>query len=361
MKSAPYVPIMRVLPGDMEGVRHASYNAQRITRPLFVIVEPRPRDSDSGGSFVVSAANSIVRSWRLKGTPFVELFDVPPADDGDWFSTEHPLVLLHKYLKGLNVPFVPVAPIYRQGDYLDAYLTAVRAGGIGMGTRLYASELEEPDKTVEKIFALSRAAACQNSAVDLIIDLERIRPDQLKSRRSEVLDFLSALDLVKPFRSLTLAGSSLPENLEDIPVDEDRDVPRLDLSLWRDVRIARGPSGLLGYGDYVSVRPEYEDRQSSFGNINAKLVYTMENVTRILRGHSSKLERLEFQYPKLSRRLVSSGVIPKAGFSWGDDRIAACAANRWVSGQPVSWISVATSHHFEFVSAQVARELGMIS
>lgn len=360
MNPALYVPIMRVLPGDMEGIRHASYNSQRFTRPLFVIVEPRPRKSDFSKNFLVNAADLIVKSWRLKGIPFVELFDVPRAEAGDWFSTEHPLVLLNKYLRGLSVPFVPVTPIYRKGEYLDAYLSAVKAGEIGMGVRLYADDLEEPNKTVERISAISRAADCQNSIVDLIIDLVRIRPDQLASRRAQVLDFLSAIDLVEPYRSVILGGSSLPENLDDIPVDEVRDIPRFDLMLWRDVRMARGASCLLGYGDYVAVRPEYEDRQSSFGNINAKLVYTMENVTRILRGHSSKKEKLEFQYPKLSRRLVSSGVLPEAGFSWGDDRIAACAADRWVSGQPVTWISVATSHHLELVPAQVARELGMI-
>lgn len=361
MNPALYVPIMRVLPGDMEGARHASHNAQRFMRPLFVIVEPRPRESDPAGSFVVNAANLIVKSWRFKGTPFVELFDVPSEDDGDWFPREHPLILLHQYLKGLGVPFVPVTPIYREGDYLDAYLSVVGAGGIGMGVRIYTNDLEDPEETVEKVSALSRAADCPNSEADLIIDLERIRPGQLASLRSQVLDFLSATDLVKPYRSITLAGSSLPKNLDDIPMDEDRDVSRLDLTLWRDVRMARGASRLLGYGDHVAVRPEYEDRQSNFGNINAKLVYTMEEVTRIVRGHSSKNEKLEFQYPKLARRLISSGVLRENGFSWGDDRIAACAANRWVSGKPVTWISVATSHHFELVPAQVARELGMVS
>jgi len=344
----------------MEGVRHASHDAQRLTRPLFVIVEPRPRKSDAGSNFVVNAVKLIAKSWQLKGTSFIELFDEPSADDRDWFPTDHPLVLLHKYLKGLGVPSIPVTPIYREGDYLDAYHVAVKAGGIGMGIRLYADDLEEPNRTVEKISAISRASDCQNSEVDLIIDLARIRPGQLATRRSQVLDFLSTTDLVKPYRSITLAGSSLPENLDDIPVDEDRDVPRLEMKLWGEVRVARRTSHLLGHGDYVAVRPEYEDKQSSFGNINAKLVYTMENFTRILRGHSSKKEKLEIQYPNLSRRLVSSGVFSNAGFSWGDKQIAACAANRWVSGLPATWVSIATSHHLELVSTQVARELGII-
>src|SRR5712691_461920 len=108
MNQPAYVPFMRVLEGDMDGLRHVSRAAQGRTRPYFEIVKTRPRRSDRGTSFVARAAVWIVDTWRFKGPAFLELFDEPGAEEHNWFpSQDHTLVLLHRYLRQSNVTAIP--------------------------------------------------------------------------------------------------------------------------------------------------------------------------------------------------------------------------------------------------------------
>lgn len=67
-------------------------------------------------------------------------------------------------------------------------------------------------------------------------------------------------------------------------------------------------------------------------------------------------EKLEFQYPKLARRLLAGGAFERAAFSWGDAQIAACASCPEGFGMPVTWVAITTSHHVEFVRVQLAQE-----
>jgi len=93
----------------MEGLRLVSIDAKRVTHPLFVIVKPRKRDSDRDGNFVAKAADLIADTWRFGGVPFVELYDEPDHTEKDWWSFDHPLVLLHRYLRSRQVKAIPVA------------------------------------------------------------------------------------------------------------------------------------------------------------------------------------------------------------------------------------------------------------
>lgn len=356
MDQSSYMPVTPVLPGDMEGLRRVSFDAKRVTHPLFVIVKPRKRDSDQEGSFVAKAADLIADTWRFGGVPFVELYDEPETTDKDWWLSEHPLVLLHRYFRNRQIRAIPVTATDRKGEYRDAVCTTAKEMGNGLAVRLYENDLELPTETIAVLAKIAEDSACSEAKIDLLIDLKRIHFPQLPAMRSRVLDFLAALDSRAPFRSVTLAGSSVPLNLDGIPELEDRNVPRLEWRLWRDVRVARGNHRSPSFGDYRTVRPEYDDRVKGFKHINAKIFYTAAEFLRVVRGQSRMKERLELQYPRLARRLIVGGAFEGTEFSWGDAQIAACA--RWPEGfgMPAKWIAITTSHHVEFVRVQLAQE-----
>lgn len=322
MNKPGYVAVMRVLQGDMEGLRYASQTAQGRTRPCFEIVKSRPRKSDRGANFVARAADLIVDTWRLKGPAFVELFDQPDPEESNWFpSEEHTLVLLHRYLQQKGVTTIPTTSLDRTGPYRDAFLEVARIAPAGVAARLYTDDLELPSISIAALRRFGIDTTRKNSEIDLLLNLRRIKPEQINSLRSEVLNFLSAIDAEPSYRSITLIGTSVPEGLSGVvPEGEDRDVLRCELQLWREVCAAR--NSLIGLGDYGIVRPEYDDRNKGFQNINAKILYTAEKATHVVRGKSRKKERLEDQYPDLARRLTKSGVFRGAEFSWGDARIA---------------------------------------
>lgn len=356
MDQSSYVPVTPVLPGDMEGLRLVSIDAKRVTHPLFVIVKPRKRDSDQDGSFVAKAADLIVDTWRFGGLPFVELYDEPDAEDKDWWSFEHPLVLLHRYLRNRQVKTIPVTATDRKGEYRVAVCTVAKEMGNGLAVRLYENDLEIPAETIAVLAKIAADSDCSEAKIDLLIDLKRIHFPRLPEMRSRVLDFLAALDSKPTYRSVILAGSSIPLDLAGIPELQERNVPRLEWQLWRDVRVARGNRRSPSYGDYRTVRPEYDDRIRGFKHINAKIFYTTPEFLRVVRGQSRMKEKLEFQYPKLARRLIAGSAFAGSAFSWGDAQIAACA--RWPEGfgMPAKWIAITTSHHVELARVQLAQE-----
>lgn len=356
MSQALYVPFIQVIEGDMEGLSHASPIAQGRVCPYFEIVKTRPRKTDRSASFVACAADLIAKTWSHKGPAFVELFDEPGDEEDDWFpSSDHTLFLLHRYLLQQNVFVIPTIALYRTGLYRAAFLVAARIASAGVGIRLYADDLELPSETIIKLRELGSETQSPNSDIDLIINLQRIKPDQLNFLRTRLLDFLATLSREAPYRSITLVGTSIPEKLtEVVPANEERHVLRLELQLWRDVCASLGKQ--IALGDYLVVRPEYDDRIVNFADINAKIAYTTEESTYLIRGQSKKKERLEDQYRKLARRLVQSGIFQGAESSWGDARIADYAQRGYASGAPKNWIVICIAHHIELVSTQVARE-----
>jgi hypothetical protein len=288
--------------------------------------------------------------------PFVELYDEPDTTDKDWWAFDHPLVLLHRYLRSRKVQVIPVTATDRKGEYRDAVCTAAKEIGNGLAVRLYENDLELPEETFGVLAKIAADSGCSEAMIDILIDLKRIHFPRLPEMRSRVLDFLAALDSRAPYRSVTLAGSSVPLDLSGIPEKQERNVPRLEWRLWREVRLARGTRRAPSFGDYRTVRPEYDDRIKGFKHINAKIFYTTAEFLRVVRGQSRMKEKLELQYPQLARRLIAGGALEGFAFSWGDAQIAACA--KWPEGlgMPVKWIAITTSHHVEFVRLQLAQE-----
>jgi hypothetical protein len=340
----------------MEGMRNTSSRVHLFTRPLFVIVKPRSRKTDIGKDFVLKAADQLVETWRARGVPFVELFDEPEKRAADWWSSDHPVALLHRYLRNRGVSAVPVTATDRHGDYATAVSVAVKEGKQGLAIRLYENDLEIPTETLSLVGEIAAGAGCAQSSVDLLLDLQRIQFPRIPELRSRVLDLLAAIERGPNFRSITLIGSSVPADLSGVPEYEQRDVIRLELRLWREIEQARKGRFALGYGDYGVVRPEYDDRKRGFKHINAKIFYTTPEFTRVFRGRSRMKEKLESQYVKLAQKLYQSEVFRGSEFSWGDSRIAACARRLDECSMPGAWIAFATSHHVEVVSEQFARE-----
>src|SRR5438552_1891743 len=103
---ANYVPVIRVLEGEMEGARRADVVTQQETTPLFEIVKPA-RKSDRTEQYLGKAVDLVVMTWARRGPCFVELYDPPPLD-ASWWSSGHPLVLLHRSLRLRAVTTIPV-------------------------------------------------------------------------------------------------------------------------------------------------------------------------------------------------------------------------------------------------------------
>jgi hypothetical protein len=354
---ADYVPILPALPADTRGAACTSRRTQQGMRPLFVIVKSRSRTTEEKPHFVVQAAERIVKSWRLKGSPFIELYDEPDPSDPGWWPHDHTLILLHRFFRSQDIWAIPVIATDRSGPYLEAFTEVVKSNQSGLCVRLYDDDLELPQESINRIGQIATGSGCTNAEIDIIIDLKRILPARQAHLRTAVLDFLSALDLEQPFRSIVLAGSSVPIDLSGIPENGTRDVPRYEYRLWQEIRSARGARRFPALGDYGTVRPEYDDRRGSHKHLNGKLLYTCEGATRVFRGESRAKRKLHLQYADIAKRVARDAVFSGMSCSWGDEQIANAARTRSASGDPATWVAYSTSHHLDFVCSQAMKEI----
>jgi hypothetical protein len=347
----PYTVLTRVLEGEMNGLARVSDDSVRRTMPYFEVVKRRDDHPDNQEARLVDAAERIANTWRLRGPAFVEIYDAMVVQS-DWWERNHPILGFYEYLQHRNVEAVPTTALDRRGDYRAAFVRAVRTLGTGIGIRIYADELEMPDRTLADVVSLLSEAGVSASETDLVLNLERVRPDQLSKMRGLILDFFaSAYQTVQP-RSVTLIGSSVPEDLSAVTEDGEALVRRLELALWRDVGMGAWRRGLpLRLGDYGVVRPEYVDKRGPFPNINARLMYTVPEGILLLRGCSRKKVPLDEQYGRLASKLAGHRYF-RDSMSWADRFVRASAHGAAASGQPSKWISVCTARHVEFACLQ---------
>lgn len=360
MALRPYTVVTRVLEGETSGLLRVSDNAVHRTMPYFEVVRRRDDTEDNQESRLVEAAERIADTWRFRGPAFVEIYDAIPRESG-WWERGHPIAGFYKYLRHRGVEVVPTTSLDRSGDFRNAFIDTAKALGNGLGARLYSDDLELPENTVGNLVELLADANIAASQLDVVINLERLRSDQLGSLRGAVIDFFAAIYRVIEPRSITLIGSSVPENLSGIPENGEAHVRRLELSMWRDVGMGAWRRGLpLRLGDYGVVRPEYVDRKGPFPNINARLIYTVSDGMFVLRGCSRKKVPLDEQYGKLASKLAAHRDFSDS-MQWADRMIRASARAASASGQPKRWISVCTSRHVEYASTQTEEILANAS
>jgi hypothetical protein len=327
--------------------------------PYFEVVKRRDDNEDNQESRLVEAADRIADTWRHRGPAFTEIYDAVPKESG-WWHRGHPILGFYEYLRSRGVEVIPTTALDRIGDYRQAFVQAVRRLENGMGIRLYSDDLEIPERTVKELVEFFSQAGIESTKVDLVVNLERVRSDQLSLLRGQILDFFAALYRTVTPRSLTLIGSSVPENLSAVPENGEALVRRLELGIWRDVGMGAWRRGLpLRLGDYGIVRPEYADKKGPFPNINARLIYTVPDGMLVLRGCSRKKLALDEQYGRLASKLSKHQYF-RDSMNWAD-RFVRASVHGVASGQPSKWISVCTSRHVEFASSQTEEILASVS
>lgn len=346
-----YVAVFQVLSAEMDGVQHISDNVIQNTCPLFRIV--KSRNAEVPEKYLGRAVESIANSWRGRGVAYVELIDTPVLDS--LWAVDHSLVLIHRALSNEGVPTIPVVATHHlNDDHYKAVVTVAKGDKRGIGVRLYESDLEVPEETIKYIKKLAKDADTNLSSIDVLIDFERLLISRLPAIRALTLDFLSALDSSFNCRSVTVIGSSIPPDLDAIPHNSVRLIPRLEMVLWRQLVEARKERGIPRFGDHLITRADYVDVGGPFPNINAKILYTTNDGILIFRGQSRKKERLENQYTRLARSIINNKEIYSGrNFSWGDRLLDQYANGAMSSGTPSKFIAIGTSHHLTLVSAEV--------
>ena len=88
--------------------------------------------------------------------------------------------------------------------------------------------------------------------------------------------------------------------------------------------------------------------------MSANLRYTLEEEWLIFKGRNVRDYGYE-QFNGLCRTLLQHKEYSGATFSWGDNYISQCAADKGGPGNASTWRKVGNSHHLSFVVYQLSK------
>ncbi len=356
-----YVPLLRARMGELNALAELGTPSRAKMTPLFDIpglqwdyekeAPAKPIDEHIPG-----IAGKIQKVWG-DATCFIDLLEV----DGELMvSGTHPLMVLFQEASELGMSAIPVVGIQRSTKYLNSVRDVIRRSQRGVCIRVDNNDLENPGALSNGLNELLSFLGLTRQQCDLIFDLKFIMPETRGPLVFAMNTILSLLPGIEAWRTLTLAGSSFPDSLMNVPSGTLYQLPRVEWDLWTTIVNRGGVPRLPTYGDYAisNPSPSGEGVDPRIMRMSANLRYTLDNSWLLLKGRNVRDHGYE-QFRDLCRMLVESdGLFKGKDFSWGDNYIYEAAMNAGGPGNATTWRKVGTSHHLAQVKHQLANLFG---
>jgi hypothetical protein len=352
-----YVPILKGKEGEFAALEVLTTDVRRQLMPLVEI--PRvpydyanERPARSLDEHVSGIANRLSQCWRDH-----QLYlDLP------WFEDEEHLrdgrVALAAVLADCaraRLRVVPVVSRASSTSYLAAAGRHSETHRSGVCMRLLVEDFEddvEPNGLVDRM--LAGLGGTRTSMVDLLLDLEDLRPD---TKRAVLIarSLFSMIPRRDEWRRIILAAASFPEDLSDVGAATISTLPRHEWELWQILQRRPGilPRPELIFGDYGISHPIPKELDPRIMLMSANIRYTASNAWLVVKGRNVRQYGFD-QYFELSKLLVDREEYCGSDFSWGDRYIADCAEGVQGPGNATTWRKVGTNHHLTLVTRQLA-------
>lgn len=368
-KEPAYVPILKWKRGEQMALRDLPRSARRKIFPL-IEVQDRPFDWDRGdvGAYTISwpdhlkkVVDAAVKYWGGDEEIAVD----QPIEDGDDMAGESAWRYLFESLWQAGVAAVPVVSSLASELEVDTLRKLKAPARVnGRFVLRFQGSRDDDDILLDSISswfrAMLRRLRVDHESIDAILDLGYLSDEganllgpmsnmELVERCAEII---TSIGLQGPWRSLTLAAGSFPENLAGLPVGLHR-LARRDWQLYRLVNQEVSRRHRLGYGDYGVNYTDVLDIDPRLVRMSASLRYTHTKDWIVYKARSVRSHGFE-QYRDLCRLLVNSeDQYMGDSFSKGDANYAAVASGEVGPGNATIWRRDATNHHVHMVISQL--------
>lgn len=354
LTAGQYVPALLTKRGEQVGLQQTAGTTRAALTPLFVA---HPVDWDfekdqpkkSVQQHLSRLPEHLAGCWPGRSA-FVDLEFLPddPMDDG-----RHPLTWLVEESAGRGIGLVPAASPGRSAAYLNAVRDLVAGRHADLCLRLRYEEW--PSVLGEtQLRDFLRAMGVPHERTHLVLDLgDDVGDAALAALTAQLL----AHGPWSAWKSLVVLGTGMPRML---PAGAGtHPVPRREWVLYRQLlrngRLPRRPV----FGDYGVAHPDpTQDVDPRIMNVSASLRYTTTDQWLAVKGGLFKGSG--------GRSLGADAVPPVCRvLAAHPDYLGPghCAFERWIDdvvhgresgGNPQKWRSMATSHHLQFVTDQLA-------
>ncbi len=221
-----YIPIVRWKQGEKRAIRLVSQPMARDVWPLIAVTEDTFVDlPETITREPVTAsfefADSVFKHWGNRPF-FLDASEIPPSDAGT-----DPLISAAAECRKLGANLTPATTLDAHHSYEAAVIRVAQTDSCGVLLRVNLREF-----TSAADWASSWPHALNQT--DLLIDLE--------GNVGAISDLGPALEFGfrnlhrgDEWRSVTVAGTSMPANFSDYEKDDEHFIPRLEWTLWQQL------------------------------------------------------------------------------------------------------------------------------
>jgi hypothetical protein len=347
MTSTLYVPILKWKQGEQGAIKEMSSEEKTHLLPLIEILPPSTRKETTDQDHMNKSILAITNSWG--NNPFF-------LDVMSWYHTVdsdvHPYEVVLNSLRGTTLFPIFVASLVLDQNECKILKKLLKKDS-EIALRLTVDVLVS-NNLEKQINLFLKNVKKTPDLTHLILDLQFITPQQRLLLPREIITIMNELPYAQDWKSITLAGTSFPDNLGGLKKNTLTQIPRVAWSVWR-ILTQQTDGYQINFADYgvSGVRPpiEYE----AFMGRSANIRFTSTNHWLVFKGESLLGKKGFSQYRDLSKELISNEAYLGKDFSWGDLFIFKCATEEdSQTGNQTTWRKVGTSHHIAFVLQQLA-------
>lgn len=339
-----YVPILKSKLAELDSVRGLSPAIKQNISPLLELI-PVPWDFPSNKpkmslkEHLDKSASKINKAW---GSDLRFFLDLVLLDSTGKIAGLHPLEYIFNELTICNV--IPTTGLTQVDDYQQAVANIIAKDKKGICLRVKKEDIEdmlELSTTIDNVLHLLNTSTVE---CDLVLDLENLPLGISDSFLESILDVIEFFPYLKEWRSFTLAASSFPVILE-IQQNDDKLLPRYELSLWRSVVANKATLPRLpSFGDYAIQHPDLSDLDFRFIKSSVNLRYATDEFWLVYKAREKVRHGFD-QFNDICRLLLKRKEYSGSDYSWGDGYIKRCADNKDGPGNPTTWRKAGFSHH----------------
>ncbi len=335
-----YVPVLKGKRGEFPAIQNIKH--KELVSPLIEHVPSQQPD-------VIPVKMASI--WPKELPYFIDMVFSDDEDLETDAADSHPITLA--FAKAADQFAVPVTGPTRSPAYQESVRRIVANQKHGYAIRLLIADFDDEESTADWIGAIIDFMGTSAAEVDIIVDLDNVsgKPPAMVTRDARTL--LSILPDIKSWRTVSVVSAAFPAGLSSMQAGWNRPI-RNDWLGWKGLITRPGSLVRLpSFGDYAISGPDLPP--SGRATILAQLRYTNDSDFLVYKGANVHKHPQGFQqFYGICSDLVARPEFRGANFSFGDEQIAAKAANQGSSGSAETWRTIGVSHHVETVCHQLS-------
>ena len=337
-----YVPVLKAKDGELIALRNL---APAIKAGLMPLIELQPKKSSK---LLERNLGQIKKGW---GQELPLLLDV----DKDYLVKDASSATQNMRdsigeLTQSGFTVIPVTGLGRPTIFNGLISDILGDTPNGICIRLRSSDWQDISSLASRLKKSIQGFSLDFDQVDLVFDYEAFLPSSLGTIITSAVAAINSVSNVDRYRNLIITATAFPSQLSSQP-HTIYHFPRSEYEAWSilasNPKLKRKPI----FGDYTTIHPVFPDIDFTKGiKVAPKIKYATDSEWIFLRWDAGDFE----DFYEVCKSLIKLSEFSGADYSWGDNRVAQCAATGSRTGNPREWVSIGVNHHLALVAEQCA-------